>query len=164
MCGLESRAAATLLLGPEIINLSPGRRELTLGRRGSGRLMGTQHAIDSYSCKFTMESSSDVSGINFLVGWHVGRFELRQSYFAAFSWPVLITWNICIRRMVVRVGSLQLGPSWTLANDDIMSLAASFRLQGKQSPVGWRLAGPDFSKWLASFDLCVNLANRVEIK
>lgn len=40
----------------------------------------------------------------------------------------LLTWNVGVWRMIVRVGTFELGPSGTFAYDNIVSLAASFRL------------------------------------
>ena len=72
-----------------------------------------------------------------------------------------LTWNVGVGRMVMRVGSLQLGPSWTLAHHHVVCLATPFRLQGQQSPVGGRLAGAHLLERLASFDLRVDLGDGV---
>lgn len=55
------------------------------------------------------------------------------------------------------VWAFQLGPSGTLADYHIVSLATSLRLQGQECPVGGRLAGPDLSQRLAGLDLGVDL-------
>jgi hypothetical protein len=70
---------------------------------------------------------------------------------------LMLTWNVCIWRVVGCVGAFELRPSWALAHHHVMRLSASFRLQRQQCPVGWRLACSHLPQRLTSLDLCVNL-------
>lgn len=76
------------------------------------------------------------------------------------NWRRLFTWNVGIRRVIVGVWTLELGPRGTLAHHDVMRLASPFRLQSQQSPVGGRLASPHFPQRFTCFDLGVDLARR----
>ena len=58
--------------------------------------------------------------------------------------------------MIVRVRALELGPSGALAHHHVVCLAAAFRLQRQQSPVGGRLASANLAQWLTSLDLRIN--------
>lgn len=83
---------------------------LTLGRR-SGSLVSAKHSIDPDACRCERK-----------IGVRVTTRCGQSSSLGC----VLLTWNVGIGRMIVRVGTLELGPGGTLADHNVVGLAAAF--------------------------------------